>query len=240
MRIAAAQCETVAGDIQENSHRHYELIHKAAKQKVDCIVFSELSLTGYEPKHAKDLALQPSSSILDSFQQLSDHYSMMISLGAPLQSRDLPFIGMVTFTPNEKRQWYAKRRLFSGELPFFSAGTSLRCLTWGDEQIGPAICYESCQPEHVAEVVQAGATVYMASVAKSATDVKKAIPFYQKVAREQRIVVIMSNCMGPCDDFVGAGSSAVWDRNGQCVAALNQEQIGLVGYDTLSRNGFIA
>lgn len=44
--------------------------------------------------------------------------------------------------------------------------------------------------------------------------------------------VLMANSVGPSDDFVGAGGSAVWDNDGLLLCQLGNEQEGIVMLDT--------
>lgn len=46
------------------------------------------------------------------------------------------------------------------------------------------------------------------------------------------MTVLMANCLGPSDDFVTVGQSAIWNRHGELVGQLNDEQEGLVMIDT--------
>ena len=44
----------------------------------------------------------------------------------------------------------------------------------------------------------------------------------------------MANSIGPSDDFVGAGQSAVWNRQGTLMAQLDAMNEGLLIYDAVS------
>jgi predicted amidohydrolase len=63
-KIAAAQGVSVRGDIPRNITTHSTAIATAAMQGVSVLVFPELSLTGYEPDLAAELAMTPSDSRL--------------------------------------------------------------------------------------------------------------------------------------------------------------------------------
>lgn len=56
MKISIAQIEPVKGDIERNLARHLLFIEAALEKKADFIMFPELSLTGYEPELAEELA----------------------------------------------------------------------------------------------------------------------------------------------------------------------------------------
>ena len=70
----------------------------------------------------------------------------------------------------------------------------------------------------------AGAEIYLASVAKSASGVVNAHQRLATIARENQIPVMMVNNVGPADDFVGAGQSASWNEKGELVAQLGEEE----------------
>jgi predicted amidohydrolase len=47
------------------------------------------------------------------------------------------------------------------------------------------------------------------------------------------MTVVMSNCVGPSDNFVGAGSSAIWNSQGELVGQLDAKKEGVLVFDTL-------
>lgn len=44
--------------------------------------------------------------------------------------------------------------------------------------------------------------------------------------------VLMSNCVGSCDNFVSAGQSAIWTRDGKLAGQLDNISEGLLFFDT--------
>jgi len=56
MRIALAQLNPTVGDVRGNADRIINIIRRAAAERADLVVFSELTLLGYPPK---DLLLKP-------------------------------------------------------------------------------------------------------------------------------------------------------------------------------------
>ena len=69
MKLAVAQTKPEAGNIEKNIEIHKSLIASAVANKVDLIVFPELSLTGYEPSLAKQLATDQNDHRLDVFSE---------------------------------------------------------------------------------------------------------------------------------------------------------------------------
>jgi predicted amidohydrolase len=56
MRIAVVQIGVIKGNVERNLAKHVRWIREAIRNKADMVVFSELSLTGYEPDLAAQLA----------------------------------------------------------------------------------------------------------------------------------------------------------------------------------------
>lgn len=248
MKICAAQFRPIAGDIAKNIESHRSLIELAASQQADLIFFPELSLTGYEPALAKELATQPNDARWDVFQELSDAHGIIFGVGLPLLSdtsaatdRDrnqrVPGIqiGMIFFQTKQPRVWYAKQQLHSDELPYFVPGDKQLLLSTHGHTLAPAICYESLQPDHAANVARCGADIYLASVAKPDRRIVKAFAHYPAIAKQHSLTVLMANSVGPSDNFISAGQSAVWNSRGELVSQLNDCDEGLLVFDTGSR-----
>lgn len=235
MKIGAAQYLSIRGDISSNLAKHREFIEAAAAQDADLLFFPELSLTGYEPQLAQSLAMDVSDSRLDGFQQYSDSHNMVIGVGLPMSLDSQVQIGMVWFAPKSTRRRYAKQQLHADELPFFIAGDGQLVLEQSAHRLVPAICYESLQPNHANQSASLGADVYMASVAKPAGGLAKAMRHYPAIARQHQMTVIMANAVGPCDDFVSVGQSAAWSDRGDLLVQMDSDSEGIVMIDTTSR-----
>jgi len=239
MRISVAQIKPVKGDIAANIRIHQQLIERAVAAQSAGIFFPELSLTGYEPALAKNLAIKTGNASLNHFQQLSNAGHITIGLGIPITTAAGIQISMFIFQPNKLVQVYAKQQLHEDELPYFVPGNHQIILTIDDIKIAPAICYESLQPNHAAAAHLLGAELYIASVAKSHSGVNKAMIYYPKVAGTYQIPVLMSNSVGYCDNFESAGNTAAWTKQGKIAAQLNNTEQGLVIFDTLTEKATI-
>jgi predicted amidohydrolase len=232
MKLAVAQTRPVKGNIEKNIEVHKKLIELAAAYAVDLIVFPELSLTGYEPTLAKQLATTPDDKRLNVFQSLTNEKNLIIAIGLPTIGVNGIHISMIIFQPNQKTKIYSKQILHKDEYPFFVPGTANLMLTFANKKIAPAICYESLQPEHAATAAINGANIYLASVAKSANGVDKAYRHYPEIARNHSMLVLMSNCVGACDDFEATGQSAIWNEEGKRLGQLNDKEEGILIIDT--------
>ncbi|REH01701.1 carbon-nitrogen hydrolase family protein [Flavobacterium aquicola] len=232
MKIAIAQIKPVKGDISANIESHKKMIALAVSYKSDAVFFSELSLTGYEPELAKELAVDQDDHYFDDFQKISNENKITIGVGMPTKTVSGIQISMMIFQPKTPRQLYSKQQLHADEFPFFVNGENQIILTVVDHKIAPAICYESLQPEHSENAVKLGAEIYIASVAKSQNGINKAMSHYPAIAKKFSIPVLMSNCVGYCDNFTSAGQSAVWTKQGNLAGQLDDKTEGILIFDT--------
>ena len=232
MKICLAQIRSGQGDIPGNLLQHQKWIECAVTQGADVIVFPELSLTGYEPQMAQTLATQPEDSRFDVWQTWADTGPITIVAGVPLQAEGGVCIGLVIFQPGQPRQSYAKQYLHPDEEPFFVRGRESPGLIHHHNTLALAICYELSVPAHAERASQNGADIYMASVAKSATGVLTAQQRLAEIARHYGIPVLMVNGIGPSDDFISAGQTAVWNADGVLIGQLDDKHEGLLLFDT--------
>ncbi|MCH2216077.1 MAG: carbon-nitrogen hydrolase family protein [Flavobacteriales bacterium] len=232
MKICAAQIRSIKGDIKANIALHVDCIQEAQKHKADLIFFPELSITGYEPFLANKLQTEVNDTRFDIFQKRADHYHMTVCVGMPMSSGQNPFIGMLMFQPFIKRLVYHKQLIHEDEVPFFSRGSDQLYLNLDQITLAMGICYESTQRSHIKNALNGGAQIYLSSVAKEINGIEKAFEHFTNVSKEFRVPVIMANGVGPADNFINAGKSAVWNRKGDLVDYLDSETEGLLMYDS--------
>lgn len=239
MKIALAQLRPTGGDVEGNLPKHLQLIHLAVNEGAEAIFFPELSLSGYEPSIAHDLAGELTEPRLEVFQQLSNAHQLLLAVGLPLKNTTgKPFISMLIFQPHQPRSSYNKQMLHADEHPFFTAGITPVVLKHHGVKIAPAICYESLQPQHSAEAHARGGELYVISAAKSSVNLIKAYAHYAETARYHQWPVLLSNSLGPCDNFYCAGQCAAWNRQGHLVASLDETHEGILLYHTQTEHGY--
>jgi predicted amidohydrolase len=232
MRIAVVQTRPMACEIAANIKAHEMWIKRVAARGADMVFFPELSLLAYEPKHAARFAMRADDARLDVFQLLSQALRITIGVGAPTPSDAGVRISMLVFQPNAARIVYSKQHLHADELPYFVAGNGQITLAGDGQVVAPAICYESLLDCHSAAAAALGATVYVASVAKSRNGVAKADAHYPAIARRHSLRVLMANSVGPSADFESVGCSSVWSASGELVARLSGSAEGALLLDT--------
>lgn len=230
LRIAAGQFAPVPGCIDENMRYHEMLIESAASAGVNLIIFPELSLTGYEPEKADELALAD-ETCLSSLQVLSDRHDMTIIVGAPLRVKDgKPAIGACVISSKQSVSCYRKMYLHPGESDYFSAGDTEFVFKERSFNVGLALCADAGQPVHVESTVQQGAEVYLNAVL-SAGGFDKDSGQLQSYARLYAMPTLMANYCGPSGGWKPVGKSSAWDARGELIAQAPEDCAALVIMD---------
>jgi predicted amidohydrolase len=232
MKICVAQTRPVKGDIQSNIENHKKLIDLAVFYGADTIIFPELSLTGYEPELSKEVAINQDDSRLDDLQRISDTGHITIGVGLPTKNGTGICISMVLFRPNTARQTYSKKYLHPDEDEFFISGQSATGLIGNRPNIALAICYELSVPEHAENAFKSGAQIYIASVAKTADGMDKAIKRLSHIADTYSMTVLLSNCIGLSGGYECAGKTSIWNTEGLLLAQLADTKEGILILDT--------
>jgi predicted amidohydrolase len=235
MKICVAQTRPVTGDIQQNISRHLLLTDLAASSAADAIIFPELSLTGYEPTMAEALAIDPDDSRLDDLFKVSEARQITIGAGIPTRHTGGISISMVIFQPGKARQLYSKRYLHADEEPFFVSGPDATGLIGEKNDLALAICYEISVPEHAEQAFNNGAKIYVASVAKFANGIDKALPRLSSIAKDYSMTVLMANSIGPADGGICAGKTSIWNDRGELMEQLDDSHEGILIIDTETR-----
>lgn len=237
MKIVAAQMRSAPGDIDGNIERHVHFIELAASCGGAAVFFPEMSLTGYEPRLAEQLAMTADDARLEVLQSLSDRHQILVAVGGPYRGNNGPEIGMFVFRSGQAPAVYTKQMLHADELPYFKAGTTPLSVTLGEEILVPAICFESLQMDSALRAKDAGATIYVASVAKNMIGMERAHRHYATAARELGMIVLVCNGVGHADGFEMTGGSAAWGNSGALRCSAGTEDEALVVYDLAEQIG---
>ena len=232
MKICVAQTKPFKGNIEKNIATHKELIRLAVSNGAEIIFFPELSITGYEPKLASELATRATDERFDEFQEISDKQNITIAIGVPTKTETGVCISLAIFQPGKKRETYSKKYLHSSEEPFFLSGVHFTGLLGAHNNIAPAICYELSVPQHAADAANQGAKIYMVSVVEDIEGVERAIKKLSATAATHSMTVLMANVIGPTGAYYGGGKSSVWNDKGELKGQLDTSHEGILVYDT--------
>ena len=232
MKVALAQVRSETGAVERNVGRHLAALHQLDPGEADLVVFPELSLSNYDPDVAAASAVGPDDDRVAPLRRFADEAGVAVAVGAPLASEGKPQIALLVFVPGRAPVVVGKRHLHGDEVPFFSpadAGPSVLALA---VPVGVAICYEVSVAAHADALVEAGAAVYLASVAKTPGGVAAARAALSATATRHGVPALMVNSVGTCEGKRSGGGSLVLDRAGRLVGQLGDAEEAFLVYDT--------
>ena len=221
LTLAAAQSVSIAGDVPANIDRHLALMHAAAEHGVQWLVFPELSLTGYEPSMAAELAIAPGDAMLTPLRERARELSVTAVVGMPIRLAGEAgvLIGALVLGADGSLAVYTKQHLHPGEEAAFVPGQGGAALDVSGERIALAVCADFSHASHPRLAAEAGATVYAAGALISAGGYATDSALLQGYAAEHGLLVLMANHGGPSGGYLCAGRSAIWAADGGLLAA---------------------
>lgn len=96
-----------------------------------------------------------------------------------------------------------------------------------------AVVWPSSSTVTLLPATKMGVEIYIASVAKSQNGVDKAYQHFPASANKYSITLLMSNCVGYCDNFESDGENSVWNNSkGNLVGHLDDKDDGVLIFDT--------
>lgn len=228
--VAVAQSQSVPGNIEANVQRHLRFMQAAASQRAAFLMFPELSLTGYEPALARDLALEPDEPRLQPLRDMARELKIVTVAGAPIRSSITGevFIAALVFQLDGSLELYYKQHLHSGEETVFSAGVGGAPIDILGERLGLAICADFSQETHARAAAGAGTTLYAVSALISGGGYEHDASLLSGYARTHRMSVLMANHAGTTGGWISGGRSALWSEQGLRIAEIPGAQEGLL------------
>lgn len=228
--LAVAQPRAVAGDIAANVQRHLTYMKLASEQGAGFLMFPELSLTGYEPTLASDLAMTEDDPRLQPLRDMARTLGIVTVVGAPVRSLadGTLLIAAFIFHEDGRQSVHVKQHLHSGEASVFSPGTGGVPVDIGRERLSLAICADFSQATHAHQAAQAGATVYAVSALISGAGYGDDADLLRGYARGHQMAVLMANYAGMTGGWDSGGRSAFWDEHGNRVAEIPHAKDGLL------------
>lgn len=220
LRIGAAQSVCIPGDVAANVLVHTRFIAAAHREKVDLLVFPELSLSGYELPLLQDCRLQPEDGCLAPIKQMVRETRMTVVVGAPLDHGIgvTPSIAAITFFPDGRTSIYCKQYLHPGEEKYVAKGEAVsHSHGIRDQSFALAICADTSHEQHAVCAANTGASLYLASVLVSESGYPADSALLRRYATKLNVGVLMSNHGGPSGGYAAAGKSAFWAPGGRLV-----------------------
>ena len=239
--LAAAQTVPHRGDVKANIEQHLGLVHRAAEEQVDAVVFPELSLTGYELALGEQLAFAEDDARLAPLAEAARLHDVVLVVGAPIRLGPELHIGAFILFPDRPHQIYTKHHLgaFSpddnpgGAVPppeasVFQPGDRNPLFAVRGQTAAVAICADTSRPSHPQRAADGGATVYLASSFVIPSDLDGKRERLAGYAARHHLAVVLANYGGPSGGLPSAGSSAIWCPGGELVGQLGHAGAGLV------------
>jgi predicted amidohydrolase len=238
--IASGQTVPVRGNVDMNVEEHLRLVHVAAEEHAQVLVFPELSLTGYELDLADDLAFSESDPRLAPLVEAASSWSMTLIVGAPVRVRSRLHIGAFIVSPDRTIGTYTKHHLGAfpasancdgivppAEETVFHPGNLDPLVQFGDCTAAVAVCADIGRPSHPQHAADRGATTYLASMFVIPSELRKETESLRAHAVRHSMAVVLANFGGPSGGLASGGGSAIWSERGDLLAQLEATGSGV-------------
>ncbi|HBG49973.1 MAG TPA: NAD+ synthase [Cyanobacteria bacterium UBA9971] len=255
MKIALCQINTKVGDLQRNTDLIVKNINKAKEKRIDLIVFTELSITGYPPK-----------DLLDFECFVNDNLKCLDKIRAA--SKDIAVIcGYIDINPNAtgKKCYNAAAFINNGEiiakyykrlLPFYDVFDETRYFEPGQQELiidfkgkklGITICedlwndkdYWKRQLYHVdpaEKLVKDGinAIINISASPYLLNKEKNRFAILKNTSVKNNVPIVYVNQVGGNDDLLFDGVSFVIDSKGEikCLCKDFEEDFAVYDFDS--------
>lgn len=233
MKLCMGQINTLVGDWQGNAQRVIDVCREAANVAHNaCVVFPELTLTGYPPE---DLLLRPAIGKLTqrALDRLCEELprEQWVIVGYPRQTQHGLFNAAGIIHGGEIVAEYHKRFLPNyqvfDEVRYFTAGTEACVVDIEGVRVGLTICEDIWNPEPAAMAKDAGAELLI-NVNASPFHRGKQRERWDLLAERARVndfPIVYVNQVGAQDELVFDGGSFAVNASGEmaCIAPEFQE-----------------
>ena len=221
----------MACEIGVNINAHESWVKKAAARGADMVFFPELSLLGYEPKHAARFAMRADDARLDVFQdaepRAAHHDRRRRSDAGDFGVR----ISMLVFQPNAARIVYSKQHLHADELPYFVAGNGQVTLAGGAESSRRRSATSRCSM-----LIATRRRARRDGLRRERREVgqgrREGRRHYPSIARRHSLRVLMANCVGPATTSKPSAARPSGTRAASSLARLPASGEGALLLDT--------
>jgi len=227
-KLAMAQIGSEKGNVAANTHSHIQALKYAAQHQVSLVVFPELSLTGYEPELAEELAFSPDDPRLLPLIKAAQEYHVYAVIGAPIKIAAGIVLGSFIISPTGNVSHYAKMNLHADENAVFSAGAEPKVIDINQHKIALAICADASDPAHIGKYAEQGVDAYVASVLISAAGYVEDTEVLASYAEQHHMLVAIANHNRTTGSWSATGKSAIWHASDQLVVADANEDVLLV------------
>jgi 5-aminopentanamidase len=236
LSVAAAQAESVSGEVITNVATAVRLANEAAENGARLVVLPELFLTGYDPAAWNpDGCIAQDDPRLDPLRDVARERTLVVVVGAGLDRSARHTLSLLVFAPDGTTSApYDKQHLFAEEAKFFDAGDHGATLELDGWDLALGICYDGCFPEHAGAAAASSegrATAYLCPSAYYTGAEHRRDLYYAARALDNGIYVVFSGLTGRCGDRDFSGGSAIYDPEGRPVQRAGEEAPAIVYAD---------
>ncbi len=150
MKIAVVSLDQVWEDKEANLKICKEYIRTASQQKVDLIIFPEMTLSGFSTNIELIAEDKKENLTIENFSKLAKKYSIAMIFGVVIKDREKA-LNQAVFLDNKGKVIAKYNKIhpfsFAGEDRYFNAGEQLGICNFQDYKIGLSICYDLRFPE---------------------------------------------------------------------------------------------
>jgi len=219
--VAAAQMQSVFGDVEANVATMVAMIQEAAEHDVRLIVFPELSTVGYDLAQLVDerLWLTPEDARLVPIAQACTETGMSAVVGAAWHdpaSDGAPRLAVFVMHPDRTVDIVAKMHIPGDEARWFREAPYPPCPILIDGwRVVCAVCFDAANPSHAIAARAAGADCYVASAIYDIAEERRLDLHFGSRAMDHRMVTLLANCTGSGNDWESCGLSGTWGPDGE-------------------------
>ena len=234
LSVAAAQAESVPGDVAANVATVVALVTTAADRGARVVVLPEAYLTGYdEAARTHDASLALDDEALAPLSEVARARSVVVVVGAAVRRAldESTLSVLVVDAQGEVSAPYDKQHLSGPERDFFTAGEHGATVVVDGWDLALGVCYDGCFPEHALAATAGGASAYLVPAAYYAGAEHRRDVYYAARALDNGIYVVFAGLTGRCGAGRFSGGSAVYDPEGRPVARAGDEAPAVVTHD---------
>lgn len=223
LTIATAQIACVPGDIEANIARHLPMLAEAAAAGAQLVLFTELSLVGYDleliARDIAELAVTEADPRLKSLREACAEHGVYAIVGAITPTATGYALSSLVFDDRgDLLATYAKHHLYGREIDLFEPGDTHPIIEIANWPLGLAICADLNYPEHARATVAAGAAAYLASALYATGAEARRDNHLRLAAAENDCWTVLSAYSGDCELGRTTGGSGVWRPDGALIA----------------------
>jgi len=236
LRVAAAQCGAIPGDVTANIATVVGLIGDAAACGARFVIFPELILSGYAlDRIAADpegIAFGLDDPRLAPIGEACSAGHIWSAVSLPTREDGTLYLSLAVFSADGAMVGlYHKQHLFGPENEVFRAGSEYLRVDIDDWRLSFAVCFDLAFPEHAHEAAK-GCDIYAAGVVGTGPDgYDRSYGRMTECARDNHVFTLFANQLGATGVGEAFGAAGIWAPDGTLLAEGDDRTPGVVTAD---------